>query len=49
MVFFIYQKEPPVLLFGGSMLPIILFWIFFSAMLVVFGVDIAQKRRGGMR
>ena len=31
------------------MLPIVLFWIFVIATLVVFGVDIAQKRRGGLR
>jgi hypothetical protein len=29
--------------------PIALFWILLSATLVVFGVDIAQKRRGGIR
>ena len=28
------------------MLPIALFWIFVTATLVVFGVDIARKRRG---
>jgi uncharacterized BrkB/YihY/UPF0761 family membrane protein len=31
------------------MLPITLFWIFVTATLVIFGVDIAQKRRGGTR
>ncbi len=31
------------------MLPIALFWLFVIATLVVFGVDIAQKRRGGIR
>jgi len=31
------------------MLPIVLFWIFVITTLVVFGVDIAQKRRGGLR
>ena len=31
------------------MLPIALFWIFVTATLVVFRVDIAQKRRGGIR
>jgi hypothetical protein len=36
-------------LFGGSMLPITLFWIFITATLIVFGVDIALKRRNGMR
>ncbi len=30
------------------MLPIVLFWIFFTATLVVFGVDIVQKRRKGI-
>jgi len=31
------------------MLPIALFWIFVVATLVVFGVDIAQKRRNDIR
>jgi len=31
------------------MLPIALFWIFVVATLVVFGVDIVQKRCGGIR
>ena len=31
------------------MLPIVLFWIFVVATLVVFAVDIAQKRRKGIR
>jgi hypothetical protein len=31
------------------MLPIVLFWIFFVATLIVFGVDIAQKRRNDIR
>jgi hypothetical protein len=31
------------------MLPIAVFWIFVIATLVVFGVDIAKKRRGGTR
>ena len=31
------------------MLSIIFFWIFVIATLVVFGVDIAQKRHGGTR
>ena len=31
------------------MLPTILFWLFITATLVVFGVDIAKKRRGGVR
>jgi|GEM_PF-2207133 hypothetical protein len=31
------------------MLPIVLFWIFVLATLVVFGVDIAQKHRGDTR
>jgi hypothetical protein len=35
--------------FGGSMLPIVLFWVFVVATLVVFGVDIAQNRRKNIR
>jgi len=31
------------------MLSIALFWIFVTATLVVFGVDISQKRRSGIR
>ena len=31
------------------MLPILLFWIFVVATLVVIGVDIVQKRRGGIQ
>jgi len=31
------------------MLPIALFWFLVIATLIVFGVDIAQKRRGGIR
>ena len=31
------------------MLPIVLCWFFIITTLVIFGVDIAQKRRGGMR
>jgi hypothetical protein len=31
------------------MLPIVLFWVFVVATLVVFGVDIAQNRRKNIR
>ena len=31
------------------MLPIVLFWVFVVATLVVFGVDIVQKRRKDIR
>jgi uncharacterized membrane protein len=36
-------------LFGGPMLPIALFWILVVATLVVFAVDIVQKRHKGIR
>jgi hypothetical protein len=49
LVFFLCKEGPPVILFGGPMLPIVLFWIFVVATLVVFGVDIAQQRRKNNR
>jgi hypothetical protein len=49
VLFFLKKEHYDGFLFGGPMLPIVLTWITITATLVVFGVDIGQKRRKGKR
>jgi hypothetical protein len=49
MLFFLQKEIPCLILVGGNMITLTAFWIFVIAMLVVFGVDIAQKRRRSTR
>jgi len=45
MVSFHYENGMLVLLFGGPMTAIVFFWLSLISTLVVFGVDIHQKKR----